>query len=82
MRQFRKDGRAREATDENKIRRIFFAGCIGGYKHPFRTCDAYCFSMVKSVRRMRLDATLYSHGASCSSGQGKLWAVTVILNPV
>ena len=82
VRQFGKDGGAREATDENIIRRILFAGCITGYKHPFRTCDTYCFSMVKFVTRQRLNATLYSHGASFSSGLGKLWVVTVILNPV
>jgi hypothetical protein len=41
VRQFGKDGRDREATYENIIRCILFASCITGYKHPFRTCDAY-----------------------------------------
>ena len=41
------------------IRRILFAGCMTVYNHPFRTCDAYCFSMVKFFARKRLSMLRY-----------------------
>ena len=44
-----KYGTARQATDDNIIRRMRIACWIKkGYEHTIRTCNTYCFSTAKN----------------------------------
>ena len=58
-----KYGRARKATDDNIIRRIFFAFWItkGEYRHIFMIFSTYCFSTAKLVTRKQLSVKPSPH---------------------
>jgi hypothetical protein len=56
---------ARQATDDNIIRRVRFACCVTGYRHILRLCYNYCFHTAKTVKRTRLIVALHAHFMSC-----------------
>jgi hypothetical protein len=49
---------ARQATDDNIIRRMRFACCITKATDTLRTCNTYSFSTAKMVTRTHLNITL------------------------
>ena len=51
---WKKHGRAREATDDNIIRRMRFACSITKATYTQGICNAYCFSTATVVTRTRL----------------------------
>jgi hypothetical protein len=67
-----KYGRARQATDDNIIRRMHFACWITKaihthtHTHTHRICNTYCFSTTTIVTRTRLNVTLYVHCILCN----------------
>jgi hypothetical protein len=62
----KKCGGARQVTDDNIIRRLWFAcwitKTIDTHTH---TCSTYCFSTATVVSRTRLNVTLYVHCLTC-----------------
>jgi len=52
-----KCGRARQATDDNTIRRISFAWWITKAIHTLRISNTYFFSPATTVARTRLNVT-------------------------
>jgi hypothetical protein len=56
-----KYGRARQATDDNIIRRMRFACLTKAIIHTLRVCNTYCFLTAAMVTRTRLSVTLYLH---------------------
>ena len=54
-----KYGKARQATDNNVIRRMRVACWITKVTDTFRICNTYCFSTTTVVTRKSLSATLY-----------------------
>jgi hypothetical protein len=59
-----KYGRARQATEDNIIRRMRFACWITKATNTLRICNTDCFNTVTMVMRTRLNVTLYVHWLS------------------
>ena len=61
-----KYGRARQATDENRIRGMRFACWITKATNIHSEYNAYCFSTAKIVTRTLLSITICVHFLSCT----------------
>jgi hypothetical protein len=60
-----KHGRARDATDDNQIRRMRTARCITKVTDTLRILNTYCFSTVKMDKRTRLSLTFIRIYIAC-----------------
>jgi hypothetical protein len=74
MRYVEKYGTARQATGDNKIRRIRFSYWIikATHTHTLRICNTYCFSPTTIVAPMRLNI-MYVQFLSCSYSVRVYW---------